>query len=175
MIVELDIPFDKVTSPLVRGFYQIWNQKRGDRPMPSWQDIDPTEMRGLLPNMLVMSIEHDPFRVYYRLVGTKVASFRHELTGRYLDQITEFPKDVRDELTGEYQLACREKRPTFSKDILTTKFGHQITFFGSIFPLSSDGVTVDRCVAVEDYEGVRPDDIAQVDAGKGYGKSPNDK
>jgi hypothetical protein len=172
MIVELDIPFDKVTSPLVRAFQQIWDKKRGDRQMPSWADIDPAEMRGLLPNMIVVSIEHDPFRVFYRLVGTKAASFRHELAGRYLDQITEFPEDVRAELVEEYQLACRERRPTFSRDILTTTFGHTITFSGSIFPLSSDGITVDRCIAVEDYDGTRPDDIAKVDTGKGYGKKP---
>jgi len=70
---------------------------------------------------------------------------------------------------------CREHRPTFSKDILTTTFGHQITFFGSIFPLSTDGVSVDRCIAVEDYEGLRPDDIGQADTGRGYGKNPDEK
>jgi hypothetical protein len=169
MIVELDIPFDKVTSPAVRRFYQIWNAKRGERLMPSWQDIDPAEMRSILPNMIVTAIEPEPFRIYYRLVGTKVASFRHELTGRYLDQVNEFPKDVRDELVMEYQLVCREKRPTFSKDTLTTKFGHTIAFFGSIFPLSSDGEHVDRCISIEDYEGSRPEDISLDDAGRGYG------
>ncbi len=169
MIVELDIPFDKVTSPLVRAFHQIWEAKRGDRAMPSWQDFDPAEMRRLLPNMIVTTIEHAPFRVYYRLVGTKVASFRHELTGRYLDQITEFPEDVRADLSREYQLVCREKRPTYSKDTLTSKFGHKIAFHGSIFPLSSDGDLVDRCIALEDYESVRPDDISEADAGHGYG------
>jgi len=169
MIVELDIAFDKVTSPLVRAFHQIWVAKRGTRAMPSWQDIVPAEMRSILPNMIVTSIEHEPFRIYYRLVGTKAASFRHELTGRYLDQVTEFPLDIRDELAEEYPLVCREKRPTFSKDVLTTKFNHTVTFFGSIFPLSSDGETVDRCIAVEDYEGSRPDDIAKADAGRGYG------
>ncbi|WP_374652687.1 PAS domain-containing protein [Dongia sp.] len=169
MIVELDIPFEQVTSPLVRRFHQIWDAKRDGRAMPSWQDIDPAEMRSILPNIIVTSIEQSPFRVFYRLVGTKAASFRHELTGRYLDQVTEFPEDVRAELAEEYQLVCSERRPTYSRDVLTTKFGHSITFFGAIFPLSSDGTQVDRCIAVEDYEGTRPDDIAKSDAGRGYG------
>lgn len=175
MLVELDIPYEKVTSPMVRRFHDIWNAKCCGRPMPSWQDFDPAEMRAILPNMIVTSIEVSPFRIYYRLVGTKAASFRHELTGRYLDQITEFPEDVRAELAKEYRLVCEQKRPTYSKDVLQTKFGHTQTFFGSIFPLSSDGITVDRCIAIEDYEGTRPDDIAPADAGRGYGaKQPGD-
>lgn len=170
MLIEVDIPFELVTSPIVRRFHGIWTAKRGDRLMPHWQDIDPAEMRSILPNIFVTTIEAAPFRVFYRLVGTKAVAFRHELTGRYLDQIAEFPEDVRAELSAEYRLVFDQKRPTFSRDTLKTKFGNNITVFGSIFPLSSDGVLVDRCIAIEDYEGHRPDDIAQSDAGRGYGK-----
>lgn len=175
MLVENDIPFERVTSKLVRWFHQFWDSKRGDRPMPSWHDFDPAEMRAILPNIFVVSIEHEPFRVFYRLVGTKAASFRHELTGRYLDEIVEFPDDIRAELKDEYKLVCDEKRPTFSKDILETRFGHKMTVYGSIFPLSSDGINVDRCIAVEDYEGSRPDDIGKADSGRGYGKNEPEK
>jgi hypothetical protein len=170
MLIELDIPLDQVTSPIVRRFYNIWNSKRGTRVMPSWQDIDPSEMLAILPNMFVISIEMDPFRIFYRLIGTKAVAFRHELTGRYLDEITEYSDDVRAELIKEYSMVCAEKRPTFSKDTLKTKFGNTLIVSGSIFPLSTDGTIVDRCIAVEDYEGTsRPDDIAQSDAGHGYG------
>lgn len=170
MLIELDIPFERMTSPIVRRFHNIWNVKRGDRVMPSWQDIDPAEMLTVLPNIFVISIEYDPFRVFYRLIGTKAVTFRHELTGRYLDQVVEYPEDVREELVKEYRMVCDEKRPTYSKDTLKTKFGNTLIVFGSIFPLSSDGTVVDRCIAVEDYEGSnRPDDIAQADADQGYG------
>lgn len=170
MLIELDIPFDQVTSPIVRRFHSIWTTKRGDRVMPSWQDIDPAEMRAILPNIFVISIEQAPFRVFYRLVGTKAVAFRHELTGRYLDEITEYSEDVRVELIKEYRMVCEQKRPTYSKDTLKTKFGNTLIVYGSIFPLSSDGNTVDRCIAIEDYEGSsRPDDIAQSDTGLGYG------
>lgn len=170
MLIELDIPFDQMTSPIVRRFHNIWQAKRGDRLMPSWQDIDPSEMRAILPNMFVISIEQSPFRIFYRLIGTKAVVFRHELTGRYLDEVVEYSDEVRAELVKEYQMVCAQKRPTYSKDTLKTKFGNTLIVFGSIFPLSSDGETVDRCIAVEDYEGgSRPDDIAPSDADLGYG------
>lgn len=171
MLIELDIPFEQVTSPIIRLFHSIWTDKRGDRLMPSWQDIDPAEMRSILPNMIVVAIEMSPFRVFYRLVGTRAVAFRHELTGRFLDEITEFPEKVRADLTAEYRLVCDQKRPTFSSDTLKTNFGKDVVFFGSIFPLSSDGILVDRCIAIEDYESNRPDDIAPSDAGQGYGKA----
>lgn len=170
MEILLDIPLDQVQSPLIKQFHAYWEAKKRGRAMPSWQDIDPGELRLLLPNMLVVGIEHDPFRVFYRLIGTRVVQFRNELTGRYLDEITEFPEAVRQDLAKEYQLVCSRRTPTFSKDFLSTKYGNTVTFFGSIFPLSSDGDTVDRCIAVEDYEGQNPEDIAPTETKRGYGR-----
>lgn len=170
MQIELDIPFDQVKSPIIRKFKAYWDDKRSTRNMPSWHDIDPTELREVLPHMFVVSIEYDPFRVFYRLVGTIAVSFRHELTGRYLDEVESFTEAVRVELADEYRLVCDRRTPTFSRDVLSTRFDNTATFYGSIFPLSSDGLTVDRCIAVEDYEGQNPDDIAASDSELGYGR-----
>lgn len=170
MEIFLDIPLEQVTSPLIRNFHDYWKAKKRGRELPSWEDIDPAELRGLLPNMLAVTIEYDPFRVFYRLVGTRIVQFRNELTGRYLDEIEEFPADVRDGLVKEYQLVCERRAPSHSRDILLTRYGNSITFFGSIFPLSSDGITVDRCVALEDFEGQHPDDLAPAETDRGYGR-----
>lgn len=170
MEIALDIPLEQVGSPLIREFHGYWEAKKNGRDLPSWDDIDPAELRSLLPNMLAVTIEHDPFRIFYRLVGTRIVQFRNELTGRYLDEIEEFPAEVKDGLTQEYQLVCTRRAPTYSRDVLLTRYGNSITFYGSIFPISSDGVTVDRCVAVEDFEGQHPDDLSPTETSRGYGR-----
>lgn len=54
----------------VRRAYEYWNTKRGDRSMPSRADIDPSEIRDLLPGIILVDVAHDPTRLTYRLVGT---------------------------------------------------------------------------------------------------------
>src|SRR3546814_18274569 len=71
---------------------------------PRRADIDPVEIPRLMPYVLIADIEHAPFRVRFRLVGTKVVEATgFEFTGKYLDEIT-LPADEGPVLES-YQLA----------------------------------------------------------------------
>lgn len=50
--------------------YAYWNSKRAGRRMPARSDIAPDQIRGLLPNLMLIDVVGADFR--YRLVGTKV-------------------------------------------------------------------------------------------------------
>ena len=39
---------------------QYWLEKKGDRPMPGRRDLDPIEMPGLLPHVILLDVLHDP-------------------------------------------------------------------------------------------------------------------
>jgi len=151
MLVELDIPLSEVRPGPIHLLNRYWEDKRNGRALPRWLDFDPADLKPILPFMFVVGIENQPFRVHYRLVGTVASELRGPLTGRYLDQIEVLPPDVRTRLIEEYRLACQRRRPTFSRDVLCLRSERELTFFGSIYPLSTDGITVDRCVCVEDY------------------------
>lgn len=61
--------------------------KRGGRKMPTRDEIDPADIRDLPPNIVMVDIEQ-PFRVRYRLVGTRAADFnRIDFTSRYLAEL----------------------------------------------------------------------------------------
>lgn len=118
--------------------------------MPARSDIDPSEIKHLLPNMLITDIAAEPFRVRYRLLGTKVAAASGgDFTGRYLDEMV--ATDVENEWEECYRLICREKRPLFGNATVPTQDGGCFSFEYGLFPLSSDGDTVTQCVAIEDY------------------------
>lgn len=59
-------------DPRILSAYHYWDAKRLGREMPSRADIDPTEIPNLLPNIILVDVEHDPLRLRYRLVGTDI-------------------------------------------------------------------------------------------------------
>ena len=145
---KIDLPLSEVRSELIQQFHRHWLQICGDRRLPTRAEIDPSNFKRILPNVILLDIERDPFRVRYRLCGTKVTELRGYLTGRYLDQVS--AEDLRDTMLP-YERAAAERRPVFSLGWLTGKLGASHPFQAGIWPLATDGQTVDACVAVEDF------------------------
>ena len=146
---KIDLPLSEVSSDLIQQFHRHWLQICGDRLLPSRADIDPSNFKRILPNVILLDIECDPFRVRYRLCGTRVTELRGYLTGRYLDQVSA-AKDLRG-MAGQYELAAAERRPIFSLGWVTGTLGATHPFQAGIWPLASDGQTVDACIVVEDF------------------------
>jgi len=154
--IHVDIPIAQVKSQRVIAFDRYWRSKLvGDR-LPGRADIDPREMKPFLPGLLLVDITLEPFRVFYRLCGTEVARLRGELTGYYLDEWPHWTDQEKLALTSDYRCAIFEKRAFFSWDRVRLQSGSWRYFYSGIWPLSSDGTIVDKCVAYEDYVGIDP-------------------
>jgi hypothetical protein len=140
---------EQLRSPTVLQLHAYWRSKQGGRPMPAPADIDPAEIRPLLPSLIIAEYVGTSARVRYRLVGTQQVYYNGlDFTGLYLDQIdwgfeNAFVRLVHDTLQrtaapvlGRYQWGFRDSVLGFAE-------------FGA-FPLSDDGVTVSRCVGIDD-------------------------
>lgn len=102
-------------TPNIKRLREYWESLGGDRP-PERHLIDPEAIKELLPYMLLVDYEADPFRVRYRLTGTKVdEDTGYNLTGRYLDEFLLEPFDaVRKGITQlhqAYEQVWRTGRP----------------------------------------------------------------
>jgi hypothetical protein len=98
---------------------------------------------------VICELEDSPFRVRYRLAGTRqVHILGNELTGRYVDELDweEGPfvhrifahaRDTRQPVFGFYHWTFREGTPGASE-------------FG-LFPLSEDGRTVTRVIGIDEF------------------------
>jgi hypothetical protein len=53
-----------------------WESKLNGRSMPRRSDIEPAEMVGLLPNIMIVDVVDDARRFVYRLVGTGEVQLR---------------------------------------------------------------------------------------------------
>ena len=141
---------EQLRSPSVKELYTYWRSKQHGRPMPAPSDIDPAEIRSLLPSLIIAEYVGAPVRVRYRLVGTQQVYYNGlDFTGFYLDEIdwgieNEFVNLVHQTLLrtaapviGRYQWGFRDSVLGFAE-------------FG-VFPLSEDGATVARCVGIDDF------------------------
>lgn len=82
-----------LASRAVRELLAYWRSKcrpaqDGGQIIPSRGDVDPSEIRGLLPSILIADVTIDPIRVRYRLAGTRICeSFGANITGRWLHDL----------------------------------------------------------------------------------------
>lgn len=130
--------------------------------MPARADIDPAEIGAeLLPYVMIADFEPDPFRVRFRLVGTRlVQSAGWDFTGRCLDEMT-WP--FVPAATETYRKVWETGQPAFGS------FGAELTIGGwysigfAALPLSASAAArrvargaADMCLVVIDYLDANP-------------------
>lgn len=141
---------ESVTSPLVRALHGYWDRRRGARSLPARSDIDPAEIKNLLPYVLISELMGELPRVRYRLVGTTAAAASGvDLTGRFLDEMV--AADVEDEWQSHYTRVRNERRPLFGTANVPRLDDELLCYAFGIFPLSDGGDAVAQCIAIEDY------------------------
>lgn len=139
--------------PTIAELHEYWLSRRFGRVMPRRADIDPADMPALLPHIALVDIEYEPFRVRYRVVGTKMVEYvGHDFTGLYLDEL-KFSKP--DELLALYRRAATERAPTFRAMTWRGPDGSVWVLENAILPLSEDDVRVTQCLAIEELQDSR--------------------
>ena len=115
---------ESIESSTIRQLLAYWRSKSRDGGIPARADIDPAEIVTILPNLMIVDFERDPFRVQFRLVGTRVVEVTgFEFTGMYLDEIA--MPDVEESFLECYEAACRTRQPMFER--ITWRFDDQTT------------------------------------------------
>lgn len=140
--------------PSLQELYEYWDRKRGSRLMPGRGDIDPVDLKTMLPLLILIDVVPDPRRYIYRLVGTHEVEMRGgdptgkavaeayyaesaEDTARYLDHVVTTRQPVL--YRGIYQpLSTRTQR----EDVL-------------FLPLSKDDETVTMILVLGHIDWVK--------------------
>ncbi|NJO33123.1 MAG: PAS domain-containing protein [Rhodospirillales bacterium] len=111
-------------------------------------DIDPTEIREFLPYVVLVDIENDPLRVYYRLVGTRIAEFYGEFTGTWMHDrpISDAYRQIAENI---YRTLLETKAPVYGVTEMRTRSDAMVSYEWGYFPLSNDGVNVTGGLEIE--------------------------
>lgn len=145
--MEQERPEDDLRAQLVDpdmiALYDYWLRQRRGRRMPSRRDLDPVDLPRQLANMMLIDIEHQPFRFRYRLVGTRVVDASAEdRTGAYFDSVEFFAKNP--VVMGQYKQAVDLGEAMFSLEPFKNYVNGTIYQVERlILPLSTDGNVVD--------------------------------
>jgi hypothetical protein len=108
-------------------------------------------MREALGNIIIARLSYNPFRVLYRLVGTEIVRWsKQDFTNRYADELV-FQDDPRD-WTDYYRQVVEQQSVGFGVTYWRETGVKPYWIEHMICPLSSDGTTIDQCLAAEDYE-----------------------
>jgi hypothetical protein len=118
-----------------------------DRAQFRIEDLQP-----LLPYLMLCDFEFNPFRLRYRLSGTRVDTMTGmNLAGRYLDEFLggAYADTIR-EMLRLYEQVSRTGQPhVFTYPWVGDNPRQKVIWVG-LFPLQVNG-TVAQCVAIEDY------------------------
>src|SRR4051812_44296475 len=150
--MEVWTEVERCRSRLVRGLHDWWMAKREASGIPDRRSLNPADFAPILPNLVIAEVEPDPFRIRYRLVGTRVTEFTgFDFTGRYLDELIALGSA--NQWLDCYASAYRGRHPVYGSITEPTTAGGTFTFEFALFPLSRGGDSVEQFISVEDYFG----------------------
>ena len=137
----------------IEALHRYWIARAGGEA-PQRSDIDPADIKPLLPYLYIVRYERDPFRVRYILTGTEVDRWNgFNLTGRYIDEF--LARDINGAnriLLDAYTKAFETAAPVFGTYSWPTRAGYTLEVRFGMFPLRV-GEQIEQCLAIEDYSG----------------------
>lgn len=141
-------PAVRAWHPRIRRIHDYWLSLHKDGKLPGRDRIDPCAIPEILPGTWMLDVQRVPFRLRYRLVGTKIVqAMGEEMTGKWLDearpQTLEVPGyfDRYRRVVEEATPSWRKGRPVMEHD----RF--YVSLENILLPLASDGETPDVILA----------------------------
>lgn len=134
--------------------YSYWNKVRGTRPIPSRQEIEPGDIRRILPDVFILE-QGVSGEIRIRLAGTNICNlFGRELRGTLFSDL--WDAGSRAHLIGETRTVTAKFSPALMTARATAATGERERFEISLLPLTSTGTAADRLIgAVAPLEPVR--------------------
>jgi hypothetical protein len=147
------LQLSEIRSDKIRQVQEYWDRLRDDRRFPAKRDIEPADIKAVLPYVLISEVHRDPLRVRYRLIGTEIAHYSGEdFTGKWLHE-TGWGGDYTRSVERKYVRMFETRTPVFGIDYFVQRTdGQRKPYEWAIFPLAEDGETVDFCLLVEDRQ-----------------------
>jgi hypothetical protein len=147
---------EQAQSAKARLLFEYWLKLKRDGRPGARTAFDPTEVPSLLSSLLLGDIEADPFRVYFRLVGTRVAAFsRLDFSGYYLDALDYEGRD-----SVEWRECYRHVHETgigvIGFNRVTWPDEQPLEYEFALLPLERNGDPAGSFIAIEVYDSLDP-------------------
>jgi hypothetical protein len=134
---------------------EYWNAKRGRRAMCAREDIDPMEIAGLLPNVVLVDVVDEGADFRFRLIGSEVR--RHnpgDETDRLFSNL--FPTRTNGEMWRDYLRVVIDQRPRICRTAYSGSDEEVTGVRQLLLPLSKDRVEVSTILVLVEFERREP-------------------
>ncbi|HEV8389471.1 MAG TPA: PAS domain-containing protein [Dongiaceae bacterium] len=143
----------------LRKLHQYWTSQRGDRAMPARGDLDPVDLKTLLPLLILIDVVPDPRRYVYRLVGTREVEMRGgDPTGKPVEEA--YYGESAEDTTYYLDRVVRTRQPVLYRGTyqpLSTRTQREDVLF---LPLSKDGEAVNMILVLGHTDWVKEESRA---------------
>jgi hypothetical protein len=153
---------DQAQSEKARRLFEYWGRLKRDGRPSARTAFDPTEVPSLLSSLLLGDIEADPFRVFFRLVGTRVAAFsRLDFSGYYLDALDYKGRDSVEWLDC-YRYIHARQTGVIGINRVTWPDQRPLEYEFALLPLERHGDPAGSFIAIEVYDSLDPNLIVDM-------------
>jgi hypothetical protein len=123
----------RFAQPATEELFQYWDRRRAGRPAPDRSEIEPSDIRSILPDTFILEV--DEARGYaWRLAGTRVCGLHcRELKGR--DFLTDWHGKERATLTSLLEAVVTESAVAVLQAAYATERGQMIEAEMVLLPL----------------------------------------
>jgi hypothetical protein len=150
LVAEIDEFADALTDRQTR-LLAYWHERRGNRDMPSRRDLDPADIRSLLPNLVLIDVAEGCTDFRFRLIGTSVAgNCSRDHTGKRFSELDGYGS--RGYGWNNSLNAATRRRPRIGHLPYTGPLRSITAHHNLTLPLSSDGWNVDMILCVSEFE-----------------------
>lgn len=131
---------DDISNDKMRSIYKYWLKIKGDKNLPSRDDLNPVDIKPVLPHITLVRVEEGTGRYKLTLVGSEnVKANGEDVTGKYLDEIPRLHKYAKD----RYDWVVENKRPYIYQGDLLWSDKDYLDYSIIGLPLSNDNEKVD--------------------------------
>jgi hypothetical protein len=155
-----------------RWLFKYWNQSRGAKALPAWQDLDGREFAAMSANLsftdVVKTADRPRFLIRYH--GSRIGeAYGSDCHGKHLDEI--LPATFRDAALATYWHVVAARQPVYSAADTHDKEGRLVHYERLLLPFGRNGADVDRILA--SLEMVSPDGAFEARNLMTSGKTPS--
>ncbi len=144
-----------LSDPMVLEILNYWYRKRADRLMPCPQDMDPVDFARHMPNLMMIQVDHAPFKLTYRLIGEEVAaSHGANYRGRSVLDVDKERPNLGSVLQEVYKIVALRRRPIGAGGNMEFLGRGHLAFEAAYMPLSFTGERTDRIFTVTAYREI---------------------
>jgi hypothetical protein len=150
-----DLLLRRQATPVLLQGYDYWNSRRGSRAMPARADLDPAEMKAILPHIVLTDVLRDespdwPLDFRYRLLGTAVEDhMSRRFTGLRLSELPQ--QQPGSQMWQNFSEVVELRQPRFHRVPYVGPHRDFLSLIDLVLPLSEDGQDVTMLLSLVDF------------------------